>query len=120
MIKVEELRIGNYTDKGIIKNFYENGIHVGLGKCYGYNVINPIPLTEEILLKFGADKHEDTSLSELKCFKIGKYLWFTNGWFCKITDDSGNFNILNENVFYLHQLQNLYFALTGEELKINL
>lgn len=68
----------------------------------------PIPLTEEILLKAGFE--------------------FRNGVFAK--DGLRLMNIANKyfranfpikvDVQYLHQLQNLFFALMGEEIKIEL
>lgn len=122
MIRVEELRIGNYTDKGIIKNFYENGIHVGLGKCYVYNVINPIPLTEEILLKCGFEK-DGVKWPSYRHFKF-KTLTIEIGVlgdkysFRKYLSKDKSLHLVD--IKYLNQLQNLYFALTGEELEINL
>lgn len=103
----KELRIGNVTDKGIIKNFYESGIHVGYGKCFGFNEIDPIELTEHWLLKFGFEKLNYTYLA--KGLAVHNH-------------DIVSFYMLYEQnrtyIKYVHQLQNLYFALTGEELKI--
>jgi hypothetical protein len=68
--------------------------------------IKPIPLTEEWLLKFGFDGWD-----------LGKYtLIRTNGNFF-ITGHKGP---IAQNIFFVHQLQNLYFALTNEELTIKL
>ena len=77
------------------------------------NDLQPIPLTEEVLLKCGFERH----------IKLGGYDgYLLNGWF--ITTDLC-FMVLGSSVIlsklkYLHQLQNLYFALTGEELEIEL
>ena len=43
----KELRIGNLTEQGEIKNFWEKGTHVGFGKCFEFNELSPIPITEE-------------------------------------------------------------------------
>ena len=67
--------------------------------CFGLKNIKPIPLTEEWLVKFG--------------FKKG-----VKGWF-KTLDKNYKFNLyLYHDSKYksVHQLQNLYFALTNEEL----
>ena len=67
----------------------------------------PIPLTEEWLLKFWfisnpyEDRYEKGSI-HIECIKTKgeTYLWIEN----------------MPHIKYVHQLQNLYFVLTGEEL----
>lgn len=71
--------------------------------------ISPIPLTEEILLKCGLEYQRPD---------------FIKGSFA-IRDFDGGYIYLNGLdggliYEYLHQLQNLYFALTGEELEVKL
>ena len=107
-MKAHELRIGNYAIFGNNANstieeivainntdwFYE-------GKKYWLETKNlegellkdfrPIPLTEEWLLKFGFER---TYNSQFRYF--GHYI----------------------KIKYVHELQNLYFALTGQELTI--
>ena len=66
------------------------------------NYIEPIPLTEEQLLRFG--------------FKKG-----VKGWF-KTMERNLKFNLYTYNrdcYKSVHQLQNLYFALTGTHLILN-
>ena len=112
MIKANELRIGNLTKQGEVKSFFENGIHVGFGKCYNFNELEPIPLTEEWLLKLGF-RTEESNCFELDNIHINtrrELMWvFTK---CKN-------NIEIEIPEYVHQLQNLYFALTNEELTLD-
>jgi hypothetical protein len=111
-----ELRIGN-----LIK-FSEDGTIFTVGSIEerGFTVQNdeettwieaeefePIPLTEEWLLKFG--------------FKIwDRNKWSDLGMNIVLLENGDNFLFLanqrHVNIFYVHQLQNLYFALTGEEL----
>ena len=77
-------------------------------------LFEPIPLTEEWLLKLGFKNHLDTIWihwsKESGLFEIstrlpqGSYGLWING-------TMGCFE-------YVHQLQNLFFALTGEELTI--
>jgi hypothetical protein len=71
--------------------------------------IEPIPLTEEWLLKFGGRKTivEDYPIYFVNPFDIEFY---KNESVVLI---SGNTEV---KIKYVHQLQNLYFALTGEEL----
>ncbi len=77
--------------------------------CYGMYSIDPIPLTEEWLLKFGfiSNPYEDRyekGLIHVECDKTkgATYLWINN----------------MPHIKHIHQLQNLYFAITGEELTI--
>ena len=80
----------------------------------------PIPLTDEWLIKFGfeADIDGDCTLGTIlyygqsrNPYKRGKALW--------IACDEDYFYDFPTSVQYVHQLQNLYYALTGEELTIN-
>lgn len=83
----------------------------------------PIPLTEEWLLKFGfiTGFSEDGSIRSLGWVKIstpGDVIYFDTQ---KI---DGLFHLIfpyhSAPCFEVHQLQNLYFALTGEELKLEI
>lgn len=80
--------------------------------------IQHIPLTEEWLLKFGFDFSVDT------WYLNGVAIWETECCDAKGNEEIGFFYELREvgmmdmNIKYVHQLQNLYFALTGQELKI--
>lgn len=104
-MKAQELRIGNLTEQGQVKTIYERGIHVGFGRCFEFNDLKPIPLTEEWLLKFGYDL-----ITENHYAISGHLIWICNDLF--ICDKNG---IILKHV---HQLQNLYFALNREELKL--
>lgn len=119
-MRASELRLGNYV--------YDN--LGGLLKIKGISTesdlrhIKPIPLTEEILLKCGFVKDEEYDEGGLIDFRyelnlLNKSISFTSNW---NTEDCFYVNLTQcgVDVFYLHQLQNLYFALTGEELTINL
>jgi len=79
----------------------------------------PIPLIEEWLLKFGfAERHGDKNFS---AWWIGMNP-VTHDWLFNIKQfkDENKFFFQNgfHTIKYVHQLQNLYFALTGEELTI--
>ena len=121
MIQPQELRIGNYVEYNgeIIK------LDGSLLCCYIQNELefplNPIPLTEEILLKFGfnevegerwCDMHEE--FEECNYYYLSMFKIYYNPETDIFEDDSlYHFNV---NLKYVHQLQNIYFALTGEEL----
>lgn len=120
-----ELRIGNLvnTRRGTQKcidvlcdcvNFHDL-------ECEPYDLIDPIPLTEEWLEKFGFE------------FEKPKSKLSTAKWHIKNLDENNKIGVnLQVQLFsigegvdwifpmkieYLHQLQNLYFALTGIELE---
>jgi len=83
-----------------------------------YSEFKGIPLTEEILLKCGFEnKHKNLftfkDLIEIIFWNDEDVIGF-NVWIYPTTPKK------MENVKYLHQLQNLYFALTQNELTINL
>lgn len=110
-MKASELRIGIWV--------YLFGDAIQLTKEHLIYLLNkdslpePITLTEEWLLKFGFEKDYDGCLTLL----IGKsrFQW-SNGillWQQTSYNDWSEFPC-----GHVHQLQNLYFALTGTELEI--
>lgn len=68
--------------------------------------LEPIPLTEEWLVRFGFRKINTT------WFKLGNFAVNIS------LDVEWGGNWMGVRLKYVHQLQNLYFALTGEELTI--
>jgi hypothetical protein len=73
--------------------------------------VEPIPLTEEWLLKFGfiPNPYQDRYEKGIIKFECDKTLGETILWI-----------ELAPHIKYVHQLQNLYFALTEEELILNI
>ncbi len=71
--------------------------------------IEPIPLTEEWLLKFGFEY--DSIIWGKELLMLSPNETFFNIWVETLT-----YGRLEIEMRYVHQLQNLYFALTGEEL----
>jgi len=70
--------------------------------------LKPIPLTEEWLLGFGFKN------GEKNIFSFTKYMDL------RIIGNENDYNGLwIGNILYVHSLQNLYFALTGDELTLN-
>jgi len=122
-MEANELRIGNYVkiddlpiEKITLETFKilsEYPHHIGL--------FEPIPLTEEILLKCGFEKFEGEF--HLNVNEVRIEMFYHDSWYF------GYNRIVENNVIEtcellgywdLHQLQNLYFALTQTELTINL
>lgn len=75
-----------------------------------YQDMEPIPLTEEWLLKFGFEK-EDGVFSK----GIFEVVQLRRGIDLRERFEFVSHNF-NPDLDYVHQLQNLYFALTGKEL----
>jgi hypothetical protein len=122
-MKVSELRIGNLlrdkvtktelrviklTEQDIVTHVIDRSMFP-LQDGWG---IEPIPLTEERLLKFGFTDEEDYLELEihesLSIIYVGYLALMLDGVIIQINDVNSD---------KVHQLQNLYFALTGEELK---
>jgi hypothetical protein len=114
-MKASELRIGNIIEhphKGARGYVYVTARIISdiesTNNSIGYK---PILLTEEWLKKLGFEKYTD-----------GWYL--DKGEYPKqitvsLFDDNGfHLSYFKTPIQYVHQLQNLYFALTGEELTI--
>ena len=114
-MKAKELRIGNITDKGIVKSFYEHGVHVGFGKCFKFNELSSVPLTEEWLVKFGFEKMNECFYKDRFFVEKGISEFFDYGMSFRIVVNQKESTHAN-SIKYVHQLQNLYFALTGSEL----
>ena len=117
-MKASELRIGNLVKaqpfEGIITVFNNDKCVVkhksGIVK-YLIEDLEPIPLTEEWLLKFGFEKqHNEEDFDYwFKNDFSNDIIWEHSEGFCHNLNYGGD-------IKYVHQLQNLYFALTNEEL----
>ena len=118
-MEASELRIGNYVtsntkllENEVLTVTDINETHVQawtkgpLGASDEY--LEPIPLTEEWLIKFGfeCDGRGEIRLPDfiIESFHDGYH--YTAGEGC----------MFGVPILYVHQLQNLYFALTGNEL----
>jgi hypothetical protein len=106
-MKASELRIGNYVFKdGEIFSIQILHIsHTNIG-------IEPIPLTEDWLLRFGFDKKIVDA--EQNFYQVNEMVDIDDKVYWKFYRNNEGLSKLQ----YVHQLQNLYFALTGEELTI--
>ena len=118
-MKANELKIGSLVEAcGVVCQVHsitENAFYCRPTEKSDYKKISavakydfqPIPLTEEWLLKFGFER------------KIG---WDDLIYYAKNNVDLYEFlsgyEYCDFHIKHVHQLQNLYFALTGEELKL--
>lgn len=121
-MKASELRIGNLVDTKEHKSIVISSInsiideigYVWNNHNFGYyqlKTFQPIPLTEQWLLRFGFVKQHER-------------FYVLNDWVVEYREGTKLFNFATEEyidiiVKYVHQLQNLFFVLTGEELTLN-
>ena len=126
MIKANELRIGNYVqDKEAIRYNYREvtGVYkksngeqeLVIDFHYPIDYFEPIPLTEQWLLDLGGIDNGYEIVIKVKnirfVFNWGSRIVSTGkrlNWYCK------NY----PNAKYIHHLQNLCHALTGQELTL--
>jgi hypothetical protein len=113
-MKATELRIGNWVDQpneGVAKvTSILNNLQIRTETGYVDKYCKPIPLTEEWLLKFGF-KWKNFA------FRDGTFTVRYQKEFYVYLSVEG-VRPIQIKLDYVHQLQNLYFALTGEELDI--
>jgi hypothetical protein len=126
-VEANELRIGNLVkwedesnDIVIVSSIINGDTDAEATICYDELVTNecgevylfefkPILLTEEWFVKFGFEKEND--VFKKARFEIYRPVSYVGYLFCEG-------NLIIRELKYVHTLQNLYFALTGEELTI--
>jgi len=107
------IEICGTTDAGVY--VYSDSMH---GSTYFYLIeeIKPIELTEEWLLKMGFEKRADWQFVNSKL--VIEFWLIVNKKIDVRFRINENESIPIREIKYVHQLQNLYYALTGEELTI--
>ena len=142
MIKATELRLNNLlqyeNEVAPVNAIWSNGnyeLHSDVLQFWtieaGDELVTGIPLTPEWLERFGFLKdgfgayNKDISNfeGEFKTLSFsGDYLYIRQGNKENGREGDDLVSLWNKDlmrVFYVHQLQNLYYALTGEELTLN-
>ena len=121
-MKAQDLRIGN-----LLQNSFGKIHEVKEGNFRGIIIksldLEPIPLTEQLLIDFGftsqigfikfiGEKFKDSS------FEVGHN--DLDKWYCYFRNfnkgEQDDFVLLRNDLKHVHQLQNLYNALTNKEL----
>jgi len=137
MIAKEELRIGNHVkfpyqkdnEYLVIEGIKDDYIYYSARSVSNMNApldaIEPIPITEDLLLRLGFEKDGESYNSPSDEFDIilhqNEGMWTASNVFINSIQgiSSGeNFVCMGDCFKYIHQLQNLYFALTGQELTL--
>lgn len=146
MINANEVRIGNMVAAGVQEvtitgihtydigqqkknwHFYVNGF-VGENYCFNPSGLDGLPLTVEWFLMFGFECDKYPNYTQYKKYVgdfklIYKILLKHNGVTEFWLEGNGSYDEYGETDLTdickcVHQLQNLYFALTGQELTPN-
>ena len=124
-MEAKELRIGNYIHPLLDKKEVAEICYIGEND-FGYerlsdkeyfqgNSIKPIPLTEEWLVKFGFELEDEKIYYHLDSYED---IYITKTSYSFSIYNATHFTNIKQGIKYVHQLQNLYFALTNEELII--
>lgn len=137
-LKCTDLRIGNYVniegDVVKVKEIYEKSIHYTYGEYESYateDFIQPIELTEEVLVKIGFKKNKydwweyfPDRENKISILMTDNYtiIEYANLFHCPedVTEVNYGSTLEFPRRIYIHQLQNAYYCLTGEELEVGL
>lgn len=117
MIEAKELRIGNWVYQGLrygdceASSYEIYNLSLG-GTSEYYKEWKPIPLTEDWLLNFGLKLDKHINGYDILVYFGDKRFWLN---IAECPNESAGFHV---ELKHVHQLQNLYFALIGEELTI--
>ena len=125
-INKNELRLGNYLMYQGLYPVYVDSIGDYGFTCRGDEVfppdnfdIEPIPLTEELVLSHGFVKDDDVYVNHRIVIYKNRLLGTDefDGFYCEL-QMRHPFETNFVHLQYFHQLQNLYFMLVGNELLI--
>ena len=121
-MQASELRIGNYVidDENSLVQVYsisKSDTQVSFKTKNNHTIyyssdIAPIPITKEWIKKTKLNEGNGIHNSRFSGLLSTKYHELISSWYLYI----GTIEV--SCIEYVHQLQNLYFALTGEELEV--
>jgi hypothetical protein len=127
----KDLRIGNYVNYIGGGTFKVTGIHeFGLdveddieSTYMEYEYFEPIKLTEDWMINFGMEYTDGFSNSRKLYVKkhehdVSHITYSEKEGMLRLSNGQQKGTTLIPHIKYVHQLQNLYFALTGEELEL--
>lgn len=148
MIKVTELRIGNLVYAGTdeedkpfpcrVDCILQYDVIIWSGNKTHLDYVDPIPLTPEWLEKCGFSYLKVDGIVSIGDFSDDEPVGDTHNWTLKVKANErqggfdfeivkwgdGPYTFVNQwlriRIQYVHELQNIYHALTGSELIINM
>lgn len=135
MIQESDIRIGNYVSyfdynmeeaifavEGVLQGYvYNSGLPRSKLPC---EKVNPVVLDLDLLLRFGfikgdPDYGEDVNVYSLKYNRLHSvHIKYENDLFQPLTDAPGGMVSYGRPLVHVHQLQNLFHALTRDELSL--
>lgn len=119
-MKASELRIGNWLNwfsTYHCNGYFDKQLEIEDFTQTDLSSARPIPLTEEWLLKFGFEKK--LNCSNMIYYILADKCLLEYNLTHNIADIVKKVNLdLFIDIKHVHQLQNLYFALTNEELTL--
>jgi hypothetical protein len=122
MIHMADLRIGNFVMETLVSMKSKAIAFTREHYHYREDDYTPIDLTEEWLLRFGAMRkglfyviklNQTTHLSFQKAVLDGHKVWDAS-----IVQVNDEVNLINYPLEFVHELQNLFYALTATEIKV--
>jgi hypothetical protein len=136
MIQPNELRIGNNIFNGVIVAvnedhfIFNDGYSNWSSKRFNSEVLAPIPITPEILERLGFQKHPHFTVANSRFIELGRNRVLsvecagTQNEIVFLSEQSDKAvkdiicirNYDYDGYTYVHQLQNLFYALTNKEL----
>ncbi|MGJ1205681.1 hypothetical protein [Sphingobacterium lactis] len=121
-MKAEELRIGNFIQFNnkveMIDSITTKGTWIG-SEGVLWNDIQPIPLSEEVLLKSNFIAYANVYAYELRDLDLSIDVNFTKsgGYIVSVSDEKSDFSRVLSTTMKLHELQNLIGSF-GEEMEV--
>lgn len=109
-MQANELRIGNWVKLISKDKFYEISTGYDIDEGTESEDFQPIPFTEEWLLRLGFEQEGDFYSLNYKGVYFSSLIPFN-----EVVSQSYH----ETTIEFVHQLQNFYFALCGEELTTN-
>lgn len=124
-MKPQDIRINNYIQydgrEGVVRAVNHRGVtihfeeHITTECKYVGNELQGIPLTEQWLKDFGFKVNGVMTFTLYRVFKLSKsnygYQLHCGNLFTTMTTEE-----IGVEITHVHQLQNLFFCLTGKEL----
>jgi len=125
-IKASDLRAGNWVNLNMkhpmqIYGVWSGSVYNKNGERISIEHVSPIELTPELFIKIGFNYKNNTSSVAILAID-----YIDSDYPCTLQSSGSGICIARSGIgaitvpiFHLHQLQNLYHALTGHDLTIN-
>lgn len=125
-MQANEVRIGNYVSlsgekKLKVNEIYRSGFYAADEKSVSFkntwSEIEPIPLTEEWLVNFKLRQSMELTNYWTEDEEMNVFIDSEGIHYSIMLNNDGDF-LKIKKLEYVHQLQNLYFSLTGKDLSL--